>query len=133
MLQKVVDCQEQDISKLAKENLTLKDALSKMELLLDESKRKNAALDVELNAAVHIKEIKKERVGQHGASSWPLYIWDLILEHLVNSTLLSLICASIASMVKTFSPTTKIQLSSIWAIHRARSVLLVIVHTLAAY
>ena len=42
--------------------------------------------------------------------------------------------ANIMTMIKTFSPSTVIQeLPSIWTIRRARTVLLVIVQTLAAY
>ena len=100
-----------------------------MQLLLGESQRKNAELD----AAVPIKEIKKDRSGQRGGTSWSLYIWDLILQHLVNGTPPSAICESIASVVRNFSPSTKIVLPNIWTVRRARSVLLVIVQTLAAY
>jgi hypothetical protein len=85
-------------------------------------------------AAVPIKAIAKSRDGRGGTSSWPLYVWELIIEQLVNGTPPTAINSNIISMIKTFSPTTTIsELPSIWTIRRARTVLLVIVQTLATY
>lgn len=70
-----------------------------------------------------------------GASSWPLFVWELILELLVNGTPPTSINASIITFLRRFSPKTVIKElpSSIWTIRRGRTVLLVVVQTLAAY
>ena len=65
---------------------------------------------------------------------WPLFVWDLLLEQLVNGTPPTAIADNLKMHVKIFSPTTKIEeLPSIWTVRRARTVLLVVVQTLAAY
>ena len=52
----------------------------------------------------------------------------------MNGTPPSSVNSKIVSMLQTFSPSTKIsELPSIWTIRRARTVLLVIVQTLASY
>ena len=85
-------------------------------------------------AAVPIKAIAKSRDGRGGTSSWPLYVWELIIEQLENGTPPTAINSNIISMIKTFSPTTTIsELPSIWTICHARTVLLVIVQTRATY
>ena len=69
-----------------------------------------------------------------GTSSWPTYVWEIIIEQLINGTPPTSVNANIITMIKTFSPSTEIQeLPSIWTIRHARTVLLVIVQTLAAY
>ena len=69
-----------------------------------------------------------------GTSSWPSYVWEIIIEQLINGTTPSSVNANIMVMIRTFSPSTVIQkLPSIWTIPRARTVLLVIVQTLASY
>ena len=87
-----------------------------------------------LKAEVLIKVIYKERIGNKGIPTWPMYIWELVLEQLVNGTPPSLINMNIVAHVKNFSPPTKIkELPSIWTIRRARMVLLVVINTLEAY
>ena len=52
----------------------------------------------------------------------------------MNGTPPTAINSNIVTMIKTFSPTTTIsELPSIWTIRRARTVLLVVVQTLATY
>ena len=88
----------------------------------------------EANEAVPVKEVCKVREGCRGNASWPFYVWELIIEQLVNGTPPSSVNSNIVSLIRTFSPTTKIsELPSIWTIRRARTVLLVIVQTLAVY
>ena len=104
--------------------------IEQLQEMLDDSQKKLAALE----DAVPIKTIERKREGQHGAKSWSYDIWELILEQLVNGTPPSSVADNIVAHVKKFSPTTKIkELPSIWTIRRARTVLLVIVQTLAAY
>ena len=125
---------EQRLKIANKENATLRRAMNEMQHLLDESKDRLIELESDLKAAVPIPEIRKVRTQRGGSMSWPLYIWDLILEQLVNGTPPSSVSANISAHVMKFSPTTKIkELPSIWTIRRARSVLLVICQTLAAY
>ena len=65
---------------------------------------------------------------------WPLYVWELIITELVNGTPLTAVGPNIVSNIRTFSPKTVIkELPSKCTIHRARTVLYVIVQTLAAY
>ena len=72
--------------------------------------------------------------GQKGALSWPLFVWEMMLEHLVNGTPPSAVNANIRSIVERVSPGTIIkELPSIWTIRRARTVLLVVVQALASY
>ena len=67
-------------------------------------------------------------------SAWPLFIWELIIEQIVNGTPPSSVNSNIVSMLQTFSPSTKIsELPTIWTTLCARTVLLVIVQTLASY
>lgn len=81
-----------------------------------------------------IKTIGKVHSGGRGASSWPLYVWELILEQLVHGTPPTSVNANILSFVSRFSPNTTIkELPSIWTIRRGRTVLLMVVQTLAAY
>jgi hypothetical protein len=88
----------------------------------------------EANAAAPIKVFGKVREGNRGNLRWPLYVWELILEQLVNGTPPSCINNNIVTMIKIFSPRTQIHdLPSIWTIRRARTVLLVIVQTIATY
>ena len=64
----------------------------------------------------------------------PHYVWELIIEQIMNGTPPSCINNNIVTMIKVFSPTTEIrELPSIWTIRRARTVLLVVVQTLATY
>ncbi len=101
--------------------------------LEDELDRKNNQFQ-ELEKAVPIKVFCKSRDGQRGATSWPHFVWELILEQLVNGTPPSSVNSNIISFLCCFSPTTVIkELPSIWTIRRGRTVLLVVVETLATY
>jgi hypothetical protein len=101
--------------------------------LEDELDRKNNQFQ-ELEKAVPIKVFCKIRDGQRGATSWPHFVWELILEQLVNGTPPSSVNSNIISFLRCFSPTTVIkELPSIWTIRRGRTVLLVVVETLATY
>ena len=54
--------------------------------------------------------------------SWPSYVWEIIIEQLINGTPPSSVNANIMTMIKTFSPSTVIQeLPSIWTIWHVRS------------
>ena len=78
--------------------------------------------------------IARESNSRKGQKRWPLFIWEIILEQLVNGTCPSAIKANIVSIVSHFSPSTKIiELPSIWTMRRGRTVLLAVVQTLAAY
>ena len=101
-----------------------------MELDIEE---KNQQLMLLENASP-IKVFCKVRSGRGGASSWPLYVWELLLEQLVNGTPPASVNANIVMFIHHFSPRTVIkELPSIWTIRRARSVLFVVVETLAAF
>ena len=88
-----------------------------------------------LQLASPIKVFGKNRGNRKGgASSWLLFVWELILEQLVNGTPPTSVNSNIVSFIQRFSPQTIIkELPSIWTIRRGRTVLLVIVQTLAAY
>ncbi len=60
----------------------------------------------------------KERGNRKGgASSWPLFVWELILEQLVNGTPPTSVNSNIVSFIQRFSPQTIIkELPSIWTI-----------------
>jgi hypothetical protein len=88
----------------------------------------------ELEKAFPIKVFAKIRGGQRGATSWPHFVWELILEQLVNGTPPSAVNSNIVSFLRCFSPMTVIkELPSIWTIRRGRTVLLTVVETLATY
>ena len=119
-LQKDVDMLQQKLVMEQDINNELKQEIQECEIQLDAA-----------NAAVPVKEICKVSDGSRGRS-WPLFIWELIIEQIVNGTPPSSVNSNIVSMLQTFSPSTKIsELPSIWTIRHARTVLLVIVQTLA--
>ena len=81
-----------------------------------------------------IKEIRRYREGQRGQPVWPLFMWELIIEQLVAGTPPSSVNGNIITFVKTICPSINIvELPSIWTIRRARTVIMVMVQTLAAY
>ena len=85
-------------------------------------------------AALPITIIQKVRLGEKGAPSCPLYIWKLILKQVVNCTPPSSVASNIIAHVQAFSSTTVIkELPSIWTIRRWRTILAIVVQTLAAY
>ena len=68
-----------------------------------------------------------------GKPTWPIHIWEVILEQLVNNTPPSSITSNIVSVVKKFSPNTKIeQMSRLNTIRKGRTVLGIVVQLLAA-
>ena len=88
----------------------------------------------ELEKAFPIKVFAKICGGQRGATSWPHFVWELILEQLVNGMPPSAVNSNIVSFLRCFSPMTVIkELPSIWTIRRGRTVLLTVVETLATY
>ena len=85
-------------------------------------------------ALVPIRVIEKKRVGKYGAPVWPFYMHELVMEQIVNGTPPSSINSNMVVNVRIFSPGTIIKdLPSIWTIQYTRTVLLIIVQTLAAY
>lgn len=97
---------------------------------LDDANQKLLVAD----QACPVKTIGKVREGKCGQARWPLYMWEIIIQQIVNGTPPSAINNNIVAMIETFSPSTVIrELPSIWTIRRARTVLLVIVQTLAVY
>lgn len=129
-IQALTESNREEIKQMHGELAAYRIAVLELEEQLD-----NSALSLSIaNAAVPIKTIAKSRDGWGGTSSWPLYVWELIIEQLVNGTPPTAINSNIVTMIKTFSPTTTIsELPSIWTIRRARTVLLVVVQTLATY
>jgi hypothetical protein len=118
------------IKELESQNKQLQEQVVDLEVDLEE---KNSKL-VELEGSCPIKVFGKVRHGQRGATSWPLYVWELILEQLVNGTPPSSVSANIVMFIQRFSPRTKIkEQPSLWTVRRGRTVLLVVVETLAAY
>ena len=78
-------------------------------------------------------KLKKERKGKKGRPRWPLYMYNLIMKMLVNSTPPFTVNDNILAHVTKFSPTTTIkELPSIWTIQRTHTVGLIIVEVLAA-
>ena len=83
--------------------------------------------------ATPVTIIEKERKGQKGRPRWPLYMYNLIMKMLVNSTPPFTVNDNILAHVTKFSPTTTIkELPSIWTIQRTHTVGLIIVEVLAA-
>ena len=73
----------------------------------------------DLDGACPVKVFGKMRHGQRGATSWPLWVWELILEMLISGTPPSAVSANIVIFIQRFSPRTIIKESpSIWTIHR---------------
>jgi hypothetical protein len=88
----------------------------------------------ELEGACPIQVFGKICKGQHGATSWPLFVWELILEMLVNGTPPTAVSTNIVIFIQHFSPRIKIkETPSIWTVRCGRTVLLVVVETIAAY
>ena len=122
--------QEQRIKEL---EAALKQQQSQLMELEEELDKKNDELH-ELDKSFSIKVFGKVRGGQRGATSWPHFVWELIMEQLVNGTPPTSVNANILSFVRCFSPMTIIkELPSIWTIRRGRTVLFIVVETLATY
>jgi hypothetical protein len=108
----------------------LQEQVVDLEVDLEEKSKKV----IELEDSCPIEVFGKVRHGQRGATSWPFYVWELILEQLVNGTPPSSVSANIVIFIQRFSPRVKIkETPSIWTVRRGRTVLLVVVETLAAY
>ena len=108
---------------------TLQKALDELQRTCD---RTTESL-TEMEAAVPIKSLSKTRNGQRGRPSWPNYVWEAIIEQLVIGVPPKAVYRSIASQIKRFSPSTGLNPISMTTILRARTVLLVVVQTLASY
>lgn len=134
---KQAQCMMSAVTSLQQEVQDLRQQLSKQRVHLSDLEEKLELKDQELTAAeeaVPIKEFGKEHHGQRGQAIWPLYIWELIIEQIVNGTPPSSINANIVTFIRKLSPSIVIrELPSIWTIRRARTVLLAIVQTLATY
>ena len=126
----VISAYEQDMKQSSAEVKTLQRALADMNDLMEEQSRRIK----ELEANMPIKEVKRVRTGRGGSSSWEPYMWDLIMEGLLNGSTPRAVRENIQTHIDTFAPGVKIsELPSLWTIRRARTVLLVICQTLAAY
>ena len=75
-------------------------AVSELKELLDDS---TLCLSI-AEAAVPIKVIAKSRDGQGSTSSWPLYVWELIIEQPVIGTPSAAINSNIITTIKTSHP-----------------------------
>ena len=84
------------IKELESQNKQLQEQVVDLEVDLEE---KNSKF-VELEGSCPIKVFGKVRHGQRGATSWPLYVWELILEQLVNGTPPSSVSANIVMFLK---------------------------------
>ena len=96
---------EEELKDIHAENLQLREEMSSLTDLLEESEK----MMVIMKAEVPIKVIGKEKIGNKGRPTWPMYIWELILEQLVNGTPPSSINANNVAHVKNFSPLTNIK------------------------
>jgi len=131
-VREVGDDLEMQVATLSNENEQCRAEIQKLTLLLGETSKQLTTFE----HAVPIKCIQKETLlGQKcGQLPWPLYVWDLIMEQLVNGTPPSAVWSNIVLHVKTFSPSTTIKDTISYSIlKRAQTVLLVVTQTLAAY
>ena len=121
---------QQEVQDLCKQlSKQQEDLLDLVEQLETKKKELTAAEE-----AVPIREFGKVREGNRGQATWPLYVWELIIEQLVNGTPPSSVNPNIVTFIKKLSPSIVIhELPSIWTIQRAQTVLLAIVQTLATY
>jgi len=87
--------QEQRIKEL---EAALKQQQSQLMELEEELDKKNDELH-ELDKSFSIKVFGKVRGGQRGATSWPHFVWELIMEQLVNGTPPTSVNANILSFV----------------------------------
>ena len=120
----------QKIKILEKSNQDLHNSNADLQVQVEEKAEELRLMD----AAVPIKVLARERYGRGGQMKWPLHVWELILTEIVNGTPPAAIGNNMVANIRTFSPTTVIkEVPSKWTIRRARTVLYVIVQTLAAY
>jgi hypothetical protein len=105
-----------------------------LQMEIDEKDQLIAQLEASLESSAPIKVFGKVRPGQRGATSWPHFVWELIIKQIVNGTPPSSICANIVMFIQRFSPMTVIkETPSIWTVRRGRTVLFVLGETLAIY
>ena len=100
------ECNENTNSLLivsTKEKKTLVSTVLQLQATIDDNKKKE---QVESTSPIMI--VEKERTGK-GARSWPLFIWEIILEQLVNGTSFSDVNANMVSIIGHFSPQTVIK------------------------
>lgn len=119
---------KKELSNALNENAILLNAYSELQERYEDQKKQLSSL----TPIPFIGKVREE--GKKGAPSWPLFVWEMLLEQLVNGTPPTAVNANIRSIVERVSPGTEIrQLPSIWTIRRARTVLLTVVQALAAY
>lgn len=129
-LNTIISFYEKDLKESRHEADCLRGALYELNDLMQESTKRIE----ELEESMPITEIKRVRTGKGGNSSWQPFMWDLIMEALINGTPPSAIRANIQLHIETFAPfIDTVELPSLWTIRRARTVILVICQTLAAY
>jgi hypothetical protein len=79
-----------------------------MELEMQLMEKDNELQALQLSSPIKIfGKIRGNRKG--GASSWPLFVWELILEQLVNGTPPTSVNSNIVSFIQRFSPQTSIK------------------------
>ena len=121
---------EDQLKEAVNTNKSLEAAVAHLEAELD----KTRCHLISLGECIPVKVTERKRHRGCGPLTWPLFIWELILEKLINGIPPTSVNNNIVAHVTKFSPSTKIkELPSIWTICRARTVLLIIVQTLAAY
>ncbi len=129
-LNSIIQTYEKDLKEKSKDIQCLQGALYEMSDLMEQSTQRIQ----ELEDAMPIQVIKRTRTGRGGNSSWQPFMWDLIMEALINGTPPSAVRANIQLHIQTFAPfIDTVELPSLWTIRRARTVILVITQTLAAY
>ena len=113
---------------MQQENNELKHEVAELQI------QKDDAMKLSVKEDTNIKIIGKVREGNRGRPSWPLFMYELIMEQLVNGTPPSAISDNILSFVSTFLPNTVVkELPSIWTVCWTRTILLIVVEALAAY
>ena len=109
---------------LTSETEKLIEATVQLELENEDLSKQVASLEAAAPIMVIDKEYNKQINPKGGQKSWPIYIWKIILEQLVNNTPPTSIASNIVSVVKAFSPGTKIEnLPSVNAIRRGQTTL----------
>ena len=100
----------------------------------DDLQKKLTRAEEALTTAAPRLKIGRQRHGNRGGRSWPHFMWEIMMEQLVNGTPPTAVNKNILTHVHHFSPECQVlELPSVWTIRRARSMLLVIVQTLSAY
>ena len=129
-----------DYNELEDENVQLKQMLFDLNLkhsgLKEELQKMKAKM--EAHSPIDVVEMKSGIADGVSATAgqrrWPLWIWKIILEQLVNNAPPSSITANIISVVEVFSPNTIVKdMMSTSTIRRGRMVLHVLVKICAAH